>query len=869
MVILNLGEAQEWLEILHGDSQGLINICSTLDWRGRFFYPGTEIDVALEYIQKLDSQKAEGIYLRATTLKSRPESGRGGDDLSLMLPGLWADLDLAGPGHKTKGTLPPTTGTAMAIIAASGLPEPSHWIHSGGGLYPWWLLRNATEIDDPEAFRALSSGWQKIIEAASLKLGFSYGSGIGDLSRVLRIPGTVNRKEGLERPCTALEGHAWSGPVYELAQLQEALEAATPAPPAPSKLEVKQTTIDGLRPGDDFNQRMNWYDLLLPLGWTWVYKRGDKWHLRRPGKTSGTSATLSSTTGNLYIFSEECQPLESFRHYSKFHFYAQTEHGGNHAAAAKDLAQKGFGTPIERTGTPAGSNLLLDSAETVGMVPSKMAAPVTAISDTKAVDTASPVGWDEEFPAPKISPQDWLTEDFDLQGAGNLFAKAYEDAFRYCTDSKRWWFWAGKVWKADGERFEAASKALLTVGKQAARQAALNQEDHAKALGAHIRKLATASSPNIGRWARSDKRIRITCDRFDDEVSLLTTANGIYDLKSHTIMPFDPKALLTKQINVEYDKDALAPRWQKFLESALPDPAVREYIQKAAGYTMLGTSQERALFLLHGPSGTGKSVFIRVMEQMFGDFAETATPATFNESSKRATLTNDLNDLKGKRFVCVSETDEGERLNESLIKRLTGGDTAKSRALFNENTTWRVKFSLWLATNNLPQLTSDDNAIWRRVKPIHFTQVAGDNGGEVLGLAEDIFASEASGVLNWLLEGARMYQAEGLADTDQIRAGVEEYRKEVDVVEQFVSQMLEEGSLVAGEGREIAAGLLHNQYREWCHANGYKGILRVRRFGARVERMGFSRRRISAGIMWQGIGPGSHGLLGTMFPMRT
>lgn len=868
--MLNLSEAREWLEILHGDSKGLINICSTLDWRGQFFVATVETHAALDYIQKLDDRGAEGIYLRATTLKYLPETGRGGDELSRMFPGVWADLDLAGPGHKSKGTLPPTVEVAMRIIAESGLPEPSHWIHSGGGLYPWWLLRQAAEIDDIETFRALSSGWQKAIERASLKMGYAYGSGVGDLSRVLRIPGTVNRKAGLERPCTALEGHAWSGPVYELSELLEALEAATPPPPAPTKLEIKQTTVDGVRPGDDFNQKMDWQSLLLPLGWQWVYKRGDKWHLRRPGKTSGTSATLSDITGNLYVFSEECHPLQSFQHYSKFHFYALTEHGGNHSAAAKALGAKGFGSPLERT-APSAAHLLLDSAQAMETSPTDLGTPGQAVPHTEAGHPSTPVGWREDFPAPQLTPQDFLDEEFTLQGAGNLFAKGYENAFKYCEDTKKWWFWSGKVWRLDGRaRHEQATKELINVGRRAANAANLSGEDYGKPLTRHINKMANAQAPNVHRWARSDQRIGIDCEQLDAIGHMVTVGNGILDLESHTLMPHDPQMLLTRQIPVTYDKDALAPKWEMFLAQALPDPEIRAYLQKAIGHTMLGNAEQRALFLLHGPSGTGKSQFIRVMELLFGDFAETATAATFNASSKTATLTNDLNDLRGKRFVSLSELDEGEVLNESLVKRLTGGDTAKSRGLWQENSKWRVEFSMWLATNNLPRLNSDDNAIWRRVKPIEFGQVAAANGGEILRLAEKIFAEEASGILNWVLEGVRMYQQDGLADLDQITEAVNAYRREVDVVEQFIAQASDDKQIAVGEGQEIASSRLYAIFTEWCHANGMRNVFGTRRFAQRMERMGFEKKKTMAANVWVGIGTGNMGLLGTMdYPRRT
>lgn len=864
--MLNLAEAREWLEILHGDSPGSLNICSTLDWRGGFFFAKTEIDLALDYIEALDARGAEGIYLRATTLKTEPLTGRGGDDLSLMLPGLWADMDLAGPGHKTKGNLPASVTEAMAIIAESGLPEPSHWIHSGGGLYPWWLLRNAVEIDDTETFRALSSGWQKAIERASAKLGFTYGSGVGDLSRVLRIPGTVNRKAGLERPCTALEGHAWSGPVYELGDLINALDAATPAPLPPSRLEIKQTTgANGLRPGDDFECQVSWYDLLLPLGWQWIYKRGDKWHLRRPGKTTGTSATLSDVTGNLFIFSEECAPLESFRHYSKFRFYAVTEHGGNWTAAAKALGAKGYGSPLEPKSQSSGDRFLLDSVQATGSQSQGLGQQSQAVPNPTASDTPSPVNWDEEFSAPRLTAEQFLEEEFTLRGAGNLFARAFEDGFKYCYDTKNWWYWNRRIWCLDGERHEEASKVLIDIGTIAAREAEIAEEPFAKRLRTHVTKMANASSPNISRWARSDKRVRISCDELDSNSHLITVANGILDVPSQTLMPHDPRMLLTKQIPVAFDKEAEAPRWQAFLEQALPDAEIRDYLQRAMGHTLLGNAEQRALFLLHGPSGTGKSVFIRAMEQLFGDFAETATPATLNSSSKTATLTNDLNDLRGKRFVSISELDEGEVLNESLVKRLTGGDTAKSRGLWQENSKWRVQFTMWLATNNLPRLNSDDNAIWRRVKPIGFTQVAAHNGGEVLKLAEKIFAEEASGILNWVLDGVRKYQEQGLEDLDQITEAVEAYRKEVDIVEQFLADATENQLVTVSGGSEIQSARLYTIFTSWCQRNGVKGILAQRRFTPRVIRAGFVLKKTAAANVWVGIGNGSHGLLGS-FP---
>src|SRR5687768_5550160 len=96
--------ARMWLDVLYpGDTPGMIHVSATGNWAGRAF---NDRDQAVEYMQAMDPR--EGVYLRATTLRRQPATGgRGSAADSLALPGLWADIDLAGPGHKTDQELPP------------------------------------------------------------------------------------------------------------------------------------------------------------------------------------------------------------------------------------------------------------------------------------------------------------------------------------------------------------------------------------------------------------------------------------------------------------------------------------------------------------------------------------------------------------------------------------------------------------------------------------------------------------------------------------------------------------------------------------------------------------------------------------------
>jgi hypothetical protein len=343
---------RQWLAILHGDSPGLIHVCSTDDWAGRHF---DNVDAAAGYVTYLNGQRREGIYVRVTSMRTTPEPGkRGGASLSAALPALWADLDLAGPGHAEQD-LPPDEAAGRAVIAATGLPEPTIWIHSGGGLYPIWLLEQPHVLTEASLVpaQALAKDWQRVVEHAAASLGWRYGRGVGDLARVLRIPGTINRKEGLARPCRIISGHPAR---YTIAQLQAALDAAiariTP-PPAPqhaigSPLLGGVDRPDGaLRPGDDFNQRATWAQILEPAGWRLYYTQDDTTYWTRPGKPTGISAATNHLgTDRLKVFTTSAAPLEGDESYSKFGAYSRLYFNGDDSAAARALDRQGYGTPL-------------------------------------------------------------------------------------------------------------------------------------------------------------------------------------------------------------------------------------------------------------------------------------------------------------------------------------------------------------------------------------------------------------------------------------------------------------------------------------------------------------------------------------------
>lgn len=344
---------RDWLTTLHGQSTGHVWVGSTADrFKGRCFDSREPywLERAVQHIGRLDRGGAAGTYVRTTTLRQAPEQGRGGDNDSHALPGLAADLDIAGPGHKTDKPLPADPASARRIIDESGLPDPSVWVHSGGGLYAWWLLDRPHTIGaDLERVKRLAARWQDPIEHTAVTLGWSHGR-LGDLARILRIPGTVNRKPAMPEPqlCRILRD---TGRRYTLENLRGALTdalAAMPTPaPAVAPPVLRATVFSGaLTPWRDYEDRVDWPEILVPHGWTFCFERGAVGYWCRPGKErrDGFSATTGRdpARSRLWVFSD-ATPFEPNRPYNKFEAYALLNHGGDHAAAGRDLRRQGFG----------------------------------------------------------------------------------------------------------------------------------------------------------------------------------------------------------------------------------------------------------------------------------------------------------------------------------------------------------------------------------------------------------------------------------------------------------------------------------------------------------------------------------------------
>lgn len=306
------------------DTPGLLSICSDADrWTGRRFTTDeVGIAAAVRYIAELDTRAPKGIYAQVTTLREHPTRGRGGKDLAHGLTFLWADGDYGTTGHKPGlDDMPHPIDAAHVeeIVQSSGLPAPSGWWHSGGGYNPIWALAEPHTITDEDraAIEQFTMALQAVLGAAAYQHGCSWDTQIGNLDRLMRVPGTINRKTE-PRPTGSYPG---TGEVIDLADLratvtrlepdarallekaaaekrarQDARTGRTTPTPAPARATngfPRSTTGTGVF--DILAATLTFRDILEPEGWTYRGTASDgreKW--LRPAGDAGAAESEHS-----------------------------------------------------------------------------------------------------------------------------------------------------------------------------------------------------------------------------------------------------------------------------------------------------------------------------------------------------------------------------------------------------------------------------------------------------------------------------------------------------------------------------------------------------------------------------------------------
>jgi putative DNA primase/helicase len=390
-----------------------------------------------------------------------------------------------------------------------------------------------------------------------------------------------------------------------------------------------------------------------------------------------------------------------------------------------------------------------------------------------------------------------------------------------------WFAWDGCRWAED--QHGAAKQAVLDVLRAASAESI--GAPGGKALRRDVQLCDSAAGvAGVLSIAAALPPFARTVTDLDADEYLVNAANGTLDLRSMQLRRHDPADRITKITRAACRPDECdGARWDGFLARVLPDEPVRGFLQRVCGLALVGRAVEHVLPILTGTGANGKTTFYGAVCHAFGDYAIVGEPDLFLR--RDGTHPTGEMDLRGRRFVVVSESDKDRRLAEATVKRLTGGDPIRARRMHRDFVQFDPSHTPVLITNHLPKVRGDDPAVWRRLKVVPFTTVIPD--AEQDRHLEERLRLDADAVLAWALAGYQAYVTAGLDEPDAVTAATSRYREESDAVTRFIAECC-----LTGEHYFVPVRDLYDAWCKWA-AGEHVDPMSKTAFGLALDRLGY------------------------------
>ncbi len=426
----------------------------------------------------------------------------------------------------------------------------------------------------------------------------------------------------------------------------------------------------------------------------------------------------------------------------------------------------------------------------------------------------------EMRPVERMAPSQSLTLDvtqehftLDEISVGKVYAEKHLDGLRYDHTNNNWHRWNNFCWELDeinktlwdASRFtkilfdgcEKPPKPTMKFVKAALERASVE--------------------PGIG----------VTTEVWDRHDFLLGAPHSTVDLTTGGTVKSNPDNLISKSTGVDPHGDC--PRWVSFInEITQGDADLALYLQKVSGYCLTGSTREQALFFLYGPGGNGKSVFVEAIAEAMGDYA-VATPAGTFAAGGFDRHPTEIARMVGARLVYASETEDGRKWNAARIKQLTGGDKIAARFMRQDFFEFTPRFKIIILGNHKPSLTNVTEGERRRLHiiPLEFVPDEPDHR------LADKLKGEAGGILEWMIEGASLWNEQGLGKPKIVSEATNEYFAEQDLFRQWLDDdcRYEPGNTHLFE----TAGKLFKSWRDYAKDAGEDTETR-KSFGDRLRR---------------------------------
>jgi putative DNA primase/helicase len=461
---------------------------------------------------------------------------------------------------------------------------------------------------------------------------------------------------------------------------------------------------------------------------------------------------------------------------------------------------------------------------------------------------------------------------FPLTDLGNAerFRERYKDRLLWCP-AIGWLTWDGRRWSRDGadDLVKIAEHDTVRMIQQEAR--AVRDSGDKKAEGAprsardyiFDEKKGLMYSDKIAGWGRSSEAVNklgalskrgapyfaVGIDKLDADKMKINVNNGTLLVRRSAdsdyieFGPHEPADMITKLAPVDYAPDAPAPVFDAFLAKVQPRQDMRDFLLQWLGLSLTGDNSDQLLAFFYGKGGNGKSVLIDAVSYVAGDYGETVPIETFLDHGKSRSAgqaTPDLAILPGVRMLRTSEPEKGSKLAEAMVKLVTGGEPIQARHLNRDFFKFYPQFKLTMSGNYRPTISGTDEGIWRRVRLVPFNVTIPKEERDI-HLAEKLRA-EASGILNRMLDGVRVWCDKGLHEPEDVLQATAEYRSASDPLGRFLATCV-----VDSKGDRVQSSVLHQVYEAWCKSSG-ENAWKNRGLSLALDERGYKRKQ--SDVVW-------------------
>lgn len=426
----------------------------------------------------------------------------------------------------------------------------------------------------------------------------------------------------------------------------------------------------------------------------------------------------------------------------------------------------------------------------------------------------------------------------------------FYDKYR-CTSIKkgRWWeFWNHRWEESDGgmglRKELSLTLSRLYIDKE---RAVMDKIRHCSELTAEEQKKLSQDAANwnaiASRLKNSGNKGAIMTEastlffdknleeKMDENPYLLGFENGIFDFRTNEFRDGIPEDYISKRVGYDYvklnehdeEQKQIIEEIKQFYTKLFPDEDLKEYMWQHSASNLIGTNPNQTFNIYTGGGSNGKSVYVDLMGEVLGELKGTL-PITLVTQKRTGigSATSEVAQLKGLRYACMNEPSKNDRINEGILKEITGGDPIQARHLFQEMMTFKPQFNLVCCTNHLLDIKAQDEGTWRRIRVCDFKSkfVHNPQDERYRGVPnvfkrdsslKEKFKKWAPILCSMLIEICKETKGK-VEDCDIVMASSNRYREDKDYIQRFINEKIEK---TGKETDKISKSNVKYEFKEW------------------------------------------------------